>query len=383
LKYFLFADLYIAEGLEMALIIFIIPIFLLEKEISLSLITIVSGVAFIPWIIKFIWGGIVDYFIRIGRKKFIIIGGLISSISLILLSFIDPFTSIFTFAFFIFLSHVGILFIDVSSDAWAIDISKKKERGKINGSMITGMTIGVSLGAGIFSVISNNIGYNFAFLAAAFFILLLVIFPLTVKERKKIKKCEKITPTLIIELKKSSTIIIAIFGFFLLINHGIQYILPLFQKTILNLDIVQIGLISNLGILSAVIGAIIGGYLSDRWGRMKVLYVFITICMIFSALLIFIRRWEDLLLYIPIAISFSAFNSAYLALAMDITNPRVGATQFSIITSFANLGEWFGTTISGGLVVMLGFNRVFLYSALALGPALLILYFMRFEKTEG
>ena len=116
---------------------------------------------------------------------------------------------------------------------------------------------------------------------------------------------------------------------------------------------------------------------------MKVLYVFITICMIFSALLIFIRRWDDLLLYIPIAISFSAFNSAYLALAMDITNPRVGATQFSIITSIANLGEWFGTTISGGLVVMLGFNRVFLYSALALGPALLILYFMRFEITEG
>lgn len=184
------------------------------------------------------------------------------------------------------------------------------------------------------------------------------------------------------ELKKKTTILIAIFGLFLLINQGLHFILPLFERTVLNLDIVQIGLLGNIGIIWIVSGAIVGGYLSDRWGRKKVLFIFIIICMIFSASLIFVRKWEDLIIYAPIGFSFSAFNGAFLAMAMDITNPRIGATQFSIITSISNVGEWFGSTISGTIVAMLGFRQVFLYSALVLGIALLILYFIRFESND-
>ena len=364
----------------MSLIIFIIPVYLLDEGLSFPIITLLSGIAYIPWLIKFFWGGIVDYFIELGRKKFIIMGGILASISLIILYFIDPKAFLIPFSIFLFLSHLGILFIDVSADAWAIDISMKKERGKINGSMVTGMTIGISFGATLFAVISKNINFNYSLLAAGLIILLLLIFPFIVKEVKKIKKYEKISIILFSELKKKTTILIAIFGLFLFINHGLHFILPLFERTLLNLDIVQIGLLGNLGIIWIVSGAIVGGYLSDRWGRKKVLFVFIIICMIFSASLIFIRKWEDLILYAPIGFSFSAFNAAFLAMVMDITNKRVGATQFSIITSISNIGELFGSTVSGTIVAMLGFSRVFLYSALALGPALIILYFIRFES---
>jgi hypothetical protein len=46
----------------------------------------------------------------------------------------------------------------------------------------------------------------------------------------------------------------------------------------------------------------------------------------------------------------------------------------------ANFGEFGIAMISGTLVLMLGYNRFFLYAAWILGPALLILYFIKETK---
>ena len=383
LKYLLFSDLYLAEGLELVLIGFIVPMYFLDKGYSIDTITLVSGIASTPWIMKFIWGGVVDYFIKFGRKKFIIMGTILAVICLFLLSFIDPLVALIPFASLLFLSHIGVIFLDVSADAWAIEISKKNERGKINGSMIAGMTIGMSVGGTLFALISKNIGYPYAFITAGLMILLLAVFPFFVKEIKKIKKTENIVPIVINEFKKKMTLLIIFLGVILATGYGLRiYVLPLFEKTVLNLDIVQISFMGNLGIIWSVAGAIVGGYLSDKWGRKKTLYLFIVINIIFSASLIFVKRWEHLLLYIPVAFSLTAISTTFLSIAMDITNPRVGATQFSIITSITNVGEWFGGTISGTLVLMLGFSRVFLYSALIMGLALIILNLIKLKSTN-
>jgi predicted MFS family arabinose efflux permease len=74
------------------------------------------------------------------------------------------------------------------------------------------------------------------------------------------------------------------------------------------------------------------------------------------------------------------YTSVVVALYMDVCNPRVGATQFSILTSLANVGTTAGNTVSGSLVTLLGFGRVFLYSAWCFGPALILLYFIRFKN---
>jgi len=53
---------------------------------------------------------------------------------------------------------------------------------------------------------------------------------------------------------------------------------------------------------------------------------------------------------------------------------------FSILMSLANAGELGGGATSGTLISLLGFGRVFLYSAWIFGPALIILYFIKFKK---
>jgi hypothetical protein len=65
---------------------------------------------------------------------------------------------------------------------------------------------------------------------------------------------------------------------------------------------------------------------------------------------------------------------------MDNTNPRIGASQYSIFTSISNFGEIGFAMISGSLLILLGYTRFFLYAAWIVGPAILLLYFIKMKK---
>jgi hypothetical protein len=67
---------------------------------------------------------------------------------------------------------------------------------------------------------------------------------------------------------------------------------------------------------------------------------------------------------------------------MDVTNPRIGATQFGIFTGVANAGLNGGGMITGSLVVLFGFARTFLWAAWVFGPTLIVLYFVQLKRKK-
>jgi len=382
LKYLLFASLYFSQGLQAAIAVVIIPVYLLEKGFPLPLTTLVAGIFMIPWSIKFVWGGIIDYFIRFGRKRFILMGGLLGVVCLFALAVTDPVVALIPFVFLLFLSHLGVSFLDVSADAWAIEISREEERGKINSVMFAGRATGLAIGSSLLAVIAQIFSYSAAFLTAGLLILLIIIFPLMIKEIKIIKKRQKIASLLTNEFRKKTIQLIAVFAPISAISGGlIVFAMPLYMKTILQLDIALIGLITTVFPVATVVGSLVGGVMTDRWGRKTTLYVLIGISVFFTASLIFASSWQILaIIYGIVGFLQGGYIVATLAMCMDITNPRIGATQFSILMSLRNFGEMGGEFMSGTLFAMLGFGRVFLYSAWFLGPALLILYFIKLKK---
>lgn len=383
LKYLLFGSLYFAEGLEIALATVIIPIYLhTEKGFSLPSTTLIAGIVMMPWVLKFIWGGIVDYFIRFGRKRFILMGSLLGVVSFFILAFIDPAVALISFVFFLFLSHVGVGFLDVSADAWAIEMSHEGERGKLNGAMFAGLFGGMAVGAAFLSFIAQLFGYSAAFLTTGLLILLVIIFPLTIKEVKMVKKRQKMGSLLVGEFKKKTTQLVAIFLPMLAISEGLLvFAIPLYMSTSLQLNLAQIGLIVSVFPIATVVGALVGGALADKWGRKNPLYVFIWASIFFTAALIFANTWLILaVIYGIIGFLRGGYYVAKMAMCMDITNPKIGATQFSILTSLGNVGELGGGMAGGTLIALLGFSRVFLYSAWIFGPALLILHFIKLKK---
>jgi len=153
------------------------------------------------------------------------------------------------------------------------------------------------------------------------------------------------------------------------------------MKIVFHFDIAQMGLMFAVFPIAMAVGSMVGGGMCDRYGRKKILSCFIVLSLIFSALLIFVTSWEMvIILYAIINFLSGSYTTVIFALMMDITNPRLGGVQFSLLTSIINAGYVAGQTISGSMASMFGFIRVFLYSAWFLGPVLLMLYFMKLKK---
>jgi len=167
-------------------------------------------------------------------------------------------------------------------------------------------------------------------------------------------------------------------------NFGILlFIIPEYMMNVLKLDVAQIGIITSLFPIGVVIGAITGGVMADKWGRKKTLTIFLIGSMICSPLLITANTWLILAIIYPIIgfLQGGSTFSALMALFMDVTNPKIAGTQFSILTSIGNFGNYSIAIVSGSLLMILGYQRFFLYAAWIVGPALLVLYFVK-EKWE-
>jgi len=384
LQYFLFSSLYFSEGFKWSIAIVILPLYFDDIGISPSILGIIVAIITLPMVIKFLFGGIIDHYIRFGRKIFVIIGGITSIISFFLLAFVDPVVALIPFSIIFFIGVCGISFLDVSADAWAIEIAREDERGKINGVMFAGIFIGLSIGSFLFTQIVAIYGYSYVFLLSSFIVFLVILFPLFVKDvRKVVKKKQKVGKLLLNEFKRRSVQAISIFAPFSAVGGGVILLLaPLYMLNNLNLELTQIGMISMISPIATIIGCLVWGTIADSLGRKNTLYIVLFGSLVFTALLVFANTWYlFLIIYTILGFFFGGYYAVSCALLMDVTNPAIAASQFSILTALFNLGEMgIGHGLAGIMVDTLGFERVFLYSAIFYGASILILYFVRIKK---
>jgi PAT family beta-lactamase induction signal transducer AmpG len=383
LKYLLTADLYFIEGIAVSLIAIILPLYLADHNVPLPLITLTIGAASIPYILKFFWGGFIDFYLRLGRKPFILIGGTISILTLPFLCITDPATALLPFGIILFLWRAGEVFIDVSIDAWMIDISKHHERGKIHGVMNLGSATGFAVGSSLLAYLLQYHGITTTLATVAFITILALLLPLLLREAKKTIQENKIPRLLLTEFRKKQTLLIALIAPLFALNIGLLSIFALYQKTELSFNTSLIGALAATLPLATVPGGLIGGYLADRWGRKQTLLLFLSTLVVFSILLIFVTTWwHTIILYGPVGFTQAACGATIGALFMDVTNPRVGATQYALLTNIWNLGEWGGGTSSGSLATLLGFPRVFILAGIILLPVILLIFFIKSSTTK-
>lgn len=378
IKYILFSALYFSEGIQLAITTVIVPIYLLEKQFSPALTTLIAGSVMIPWALKFIFGFIVDSFPNIDRKTFTIVGGSFSAIGLIVLGFLTYSFNLAVFIIMLLFAQCGIGFLDVSIDAWAIESTQKKERGKINGTMMAGFFSGLAISTSLLSFIAEHNGYELAFITAGIMILMIMILPLLTKKTKLKTRTKKLTSLITKEFKKTKTKQIAILLPIISINSGIITLAtPIFMNLELMLTIAQIGLITTVFTVSRIIGSISLGTLSDHINREKTLYFIVIATILSTAFLIFGNSWALLTFFYAInGFLNGGLFSVLLASAMDITNAKLGAFQFSILISLMNAGELSGELLSGSLISLVGFTKLFLFASWILGPSLLLLFIM-------
>jgi len=376
LKYLIFGSLYIVEGLQIAIAWVLTPLYLLQNNFSPEIVTLSSGLIMIPWVLKFLFGYFIDSYAYLGKKRLILFSGIISAITLMIASLIDPSSFLIGFILIMFLSHCSLGFFDLSLDAWAIDISLKKERGKISGSMTLGLYTGMMLGNILLGTIADKYYFNIAFFSGGLIILLITLIPLFLKDNYTKKKTKKVISNILSEIKNQKILLFLLFLSFVSLNSGIiSLAVPLFMDISLHLDIATIGYISAIFSFSRAAGSFTFGTASDKWGRKKIIFINILITMIITGFLIFINSAFTLtIIYAILGFLTGGLFAVVFALSMDKTNHRIAATQFGIFMAALNIGELAGGSISGTLINIFDFNRAFLYGTWVLGPTIVIFY---------
>jgi MFS family permease len=249
--------------------------------------------------------------------------------------------------------------------------------------MFTGLFGGTAICTILLSYVAHTINFQMVFIISGFIVILTIILPLMIKEIKAYKKRPKIGNLLVLEFKKKNTILIALLGLVAATNFGIiVLILPEYMMNFLNLNVMQTGSLTTVSTIGITLGAITGGIIADKWTRKNTLYIFLIGTLFFTALLTTANTWQILVIIYPLFGFFQggATYAAMMAMFMDITNPKIGATQYSILTSLSNFGEIGIGLFSGTLVLILGYHRLFLYTAWLIGPSILLLYLIKETK---
>ena len=138
-------------------------------------------------------------------------------------------------------------------------------------------------------------------------------------------------------------------------------------------------------VVATLLGGLLGGRLSDRWGRAKAVGLFLTGFVTLVAALGLAEQTGlasarvALTLLTVLYLFIGLFTAASYALFMDLTDPQVGGTQFSTFMAATNACEsWAGWT-GGQLAARAGYG----VSLLALSAvSLLSLPLLRWLNTN-
>jgi len=135
----------------------------------------------------------------------------------------------------------------VSADAWAIEVSTDKDRGKINGSMFAGQYGAGAIGAALLPFIGTRYGYQSVYLVKALIILVILLIRFITKEIIKGKAKEKIVSLVIKEFKTRTVLLVTLFSPLVFINEGIKsFIIPIYMRDGLGLSDIQVGFVAMI-----------------------------------------------------------------------------------------------------------------------------------------
>jgi MFS family permease len=371
---FLFAALYFSEGAPIGLVWWALPTLLRTEGVELARITGLAAMLVLPWTFKFAWAPLIDTWRspRWGFRAWIIAAQVGMGLSILPLIWLDPATNFSAWRALLLLHAFTAATQDVAIDALAINVVPEQERGALNGSMQAGMLVGRSLFGGGALLVASQFGRGWILGAlvvciwSSLALLLASREPADLFARKRpfgefaaqLKAAaQRRTTWLGIGFALISAAAFEVTGLLagpFLVDHGVS------QQTI--------GVFFGVATVAAtLLGAMAGGRWSDHWGRERTvarfLVAFVAVVALLGALdLGFTALPHAIYLGVLTALYFciGLFTAASYALFMDLTDPKLGGTQFSTYMSATNACESWTGWAGGNIAARASYGASFL-----------------------
>jgi PAT family beta-lactamase induction signal transducer AmpG len=390
-RLFLFAGLYFAQGVPWGFFTVAIMLRLTTLGLGPALLAEISSIALLPWILKPLFGLLVDRvsFGRLGRRRpYILLAEAGMAVSLLAMAFADPTQGLFLFGILLFIHNLFAAAQDVGTDALAIDILPQNERGRANGFMSAGKFAGALVGGQGLLFIANQAGWHVAYgIAIALLLvpaLLVVRLHETDVQRAPIRLFHDI-------LRLLSIRIVLIAAFFAIVVDVSDYFLnplmfPLLRQK-LHYTEQQVATLATVGSTIAALSSVAGGWLSDRIGRRRTLLIGCLGVAGFNLLFALMQnQWGNYGFLLGFtatsAVSSGIVSASITALFMDLTHPKLAATHFQLAMALLNARSYWGTRVGGQLAERLPPTSMFGLAALLEIVPLVVLFFLDPHKAK-
>ncbi|MBI3132481.1 MAG: MFS transporter [Acidobacteria bacterium] len=390
----LFGALYLSEGAPNGFIWWALPTWLRPKGVPLDVITALTASLTLMWTLKFLWAPLVDV-LRVrgpGLRAWILGCQALMGLTLLPLLFMDEGPMRLLFVPLMLLHALAAATQDVAIDALAILRVPEAERGAINGWMQVGMLLGRSLFGGGALLMATRIGEK-GVLAALVLVIwasgsLLVLSKESPTPRDRSAWDTGLGSAFLqrlkgVVLRRGSLVGLA---FALTSGAAFEGVGAVAGPMLVDMGATKetAGWFFAVPAVGAMLGgALVGGALSDRWGRRRCAGLFLLVIVVqVLGLALLMGSFHPVPLKPLMAMlgglyaGIGLFTAASYALFMDLTDPALGATQFSLFMGAANGCEAWAGFMAGVLIVGRGYAIAMLILALISFLALPLLMFL-------
>lgn len=418
--------LYLTEGIPLGFAATAVATRLRRLDVGPAEIGAFVGSFYLPWAFKWAFGPVIDVFSsdRWGRRRgWILFTQMAMALTLLSTVLLDLPQQLGLFTIILLVHNTFGAMQDVAIDALACSTLQEDERGLANGMMFAGAMIGSMLGGSGVLFLSGVTGFQptFFFVAGCIFLVtVFVVLPMreaagparAVVVGSKLAQAAREMQVFAVDSFKSFLGSPGAFNglWFALLPAGAMCLGLALQSNLA----VELGMdddqVAALGVWSSMLNAgfcVMGGYLSDRFGRRRTLFVYLALMSLpvfylmnelsrFGWIMPVSATAENrppvpaaLVTALWIAtLAYAVFQGLMYgtrsAIMMDVTNPAVAATQFTAYMALMNLAISYSATWQGIAIEAWGYPTTMLVDGiLGLACLLVLPWLKRMDAADG
>jgi PAT family beta-lactamase induction signal transducer AmpG len=370
--------LYVAQGIPWGFMATTLPGYLLAQKVDFAFVTTTLSFTTLPYAFKWVWGPLVDRFTiaRFGRRRpWIIAAQGMMALTIGAMIALDVATQLKLLAWMVFLHTVFNALPDVAVDALAVDLLSESERGSANGLMYGSKYFGGALGGVGMAKLIKSYGLDTALTVQCLVLLAIMLVPLLVRERDG-------APPVVRErfrdigaaLRQAFAIRSSQLGVVLLL--AMMMASGLVSATGYKLFIGELKwsydkyseITGGYALLTGCVFALSAGWLCDRFGRRTVAATASLLLALQWIIFAFAKAWWTNHAYVYASGLFEAtvqatLSVALITLCMDLSWPKIAATQFTAYMAMLNFSQTIGFQIADRVNKWLSYSHVFLAAA--------------------
>ena len=394
--------LYLTEGIPLGFTATAVATEMRQRGLQPDQIGAFVGSLYLPWAWKWVIGPFVDVLSsdRLGRRRIWIVGAQILMVATLGAALpIDFQSNLGLFTALVFAHNIFAATQDVAIDALACTVLPDDERGTANGFMFAGAYLGQAIGgagvlylnAALGGVFDGDLAFKLSFVLVAVSVLtvtVLVAWPLREPPGPPrppgmgLRRAAREVGTFGRDALRAffgtrAALVGVLFAILPAGAHALSLALQSNLAVELHMDDGQIANMSLCSVVIAAVACVAGGWLSDRYGRRRMLALFLAATAIPTLYLAWRMQaagWvlphdpkapapaeaADLVAALWLAsLTFSLFQGLYYgtrtALFMEVTTPAVAATQFTAYMALLNLVISYTAWWQGHAVVAWGY----------------------------